>query len=538
MRRRNRNLMAAVIGMSMALLFSLRLGEIQTDAKETDADSSKAWCSTLLGENVLEMNFGEYTCFHFLLPRDEEVKIEIWHSNDVRPLGCLYGISYPMDLSNEGSRGFPIYKQNRTLREEIQTERLETLSTHGTYQKANRIPGMEGENLLIWKGQYVPADEEFPRYVQPGSYEIRITSLDFGCSGEVLVVPIQILGSGEGGRLTKEDIESVMQREETFPMEHMHVLDTLIDPEHCEVSLLSGELLWEEKDFSGEEGKLPFSHYHRAGRYYPDQGLDIAGMGDLWTHSYSYRAEIYRMDIQIYLPRGESISFSREYRKGWQPWGEGELPYRLDETENGFLLYVPTGGSVFFNSEGKATQIVQADGSKIRLMYSGERLYRVTSDTDHLNFQYKNERLVRVTNANGEQVDFTYGEEELASAVLPDGTKLSYTHDEKHQLLQVDRNDELEMAVEYGEYSTMTGRAKVSVLRMPGEGLHRIYSYDEKEKEHMYREKDGGGLSVSYENEYGADYEGCIWTLYDRRGNKIRSSDSSGKTIVYEGYGL
>lgn len=492
------------------------------------------------GETAEKIEFGQFTVLEFTLPRNLEVKAELFLPNLDRSLGCLYAVSFQEHMRNQGSLGAPDYEWKRKMEEEEIQGELETFSISGFYEKTSRISGIGSSdesisNYLIWKGQYVPVDEAYPRYVKPGSYEIRITPLDSSFASQAVSVPLVIRGSGEMESLSQEDVRTVLEREKTyFPREHMHVLDVWMEPQNCRVSLKTGELLWQEQDIAAEEGgMIPFVRYHRNGKYYPDQGLNLAGLGDLWTHSYSYFADIYRMDVIVYLPGGQVLNFGKEYRRGWQNYDDDR--YRLGETEDGFVLQIPEGGEVFFNSEGRPVRIARADGSELHLAYAGGRLYRVSSDTERLSFSYKGDRLTKVSNDRGEKIQFFYedGSKEVAEVSREDA-RSRYQYDDHHQLLKVlDETGNPRMEAVYGTYSNITGRAKAEFLRLPEENFSCTFAYDESGKRNICQVKDGNTLVMTYKENYGAEYQNCSWMLYDKQGSLLRSSEASGKTDVY-----
>ncbi len=527
-----------------AVLFSLPFQRVQAGTENPEAIQARL--CTVFGESISAMKFGQFACLEFTLPQDLDVKVELCLPKSEDSLGCLYAVFYGEHLKNRGSRGLPDYEWKRRIEEEELRSELKTLSVRGAYEKAERIWGMgartedsSGEsmtNYLIWKGQYVPVREAYPRYVKPGNYELRITPLDPGFGSLAVRIPLTVSGSGEGERLTQEDVQTVLEREEqSFPLEHMHVLDILTEHPNCRVDLGSGELIWREPDIpAGGEGELPFERFHHAGQYYNDKGLNIAGLGDLWTHSYSYFADIYRMDIMIYLPEGKILNFQKVYRKGWQCFGSE--PYFLEEAENGFVLKTPEGEEISFHENGRAVRIRQADGSELRLSYAPDRLIQVSSDTDRLFFTYDKERLVKVTSDLGAKITFFYQGESgnVAESVSESGAHVRYEYDGKGQLSKVwDGAGDLRMEALYGEYSNMTGRAKAESLWLPGEDLRLTFSYDDSKKRNICRKKNGGSLAMSYEGNQGYEYETCTWMLFDEQGQLLRISDPAGKTTVY-----
>ncbi len=532
---RKKRILAMIL---LVFLAALSLSPEAVQAERENSGEIQARLCTLSGEAMETMKFGRFACLEFALPQDLEVKIELCLPNYGEPLGCLYGVFYGEHLKNQGSRGMPDYEWKRQMEEEELRSGLETLSLRGFYEKTERLfgTGHPFSNYLVWKGQYVPRGESYPRYIKPGSYELRIMPLDTSFRSQEVRIPLTVRGGGEEGILTEEDVQAVLDREESaFPLEHMHVLDTLAEHRNCRVDLRTGELLWQDLDIrTDEEGGLPFARFHHAGQYYNDQGLNIAGLGDLWTHSYSYFADIYRMDIDIYLPKGEILNFQKVYRKGWQCFGD--RPYTLEEGEEGFILRTPEGDKITFNDSGQASRILKADGRELRLSYVSDRLVQVFSDTDRLFFSYDKERLVKVTSDLGAKVEFCYqGESGNVAESLPeDGTSTRYEYDEKGQLGKVWRGaGDLEMEVSYGEYSNITGRAKAELLRLPKEDLQLTFSYEDSEKMNICRKKGGGALALAYGENYSSEYANGTWMLFDKDGQLMRSSDPTGKTTVY-----
>ena len=484
------------------------------------------------------LKYGSYVCLAFTLPEDGKMKAEMYYSNGVR-MGTLYGISYYGCVSDNGLDG---YEWKKGHSEEL-LKGMEGLELRPAYKKMygfqgigepeTGLPSGMDSNYLIWKGQYIPEEEQYPRYVQPGRYVIRLSPLKPAHVWEPIQMEIVVTGSGEEGALTKEDVERVTERELTdFSHEPVHVEDLFPDIEKGFVDMKNGTLWWRETDLKAEEeNELKFERIYHSLEF-DLENRSCVGLGNGWTHTYSYFAEIYRTDMVIYTAGGERLNYTKVYREGWQTY-PGD-PFFLEEGDECFLLYEPDGDVVTFDLEGHAVQIVSSDGTVTELEYEGNYLSKVSEGEKSLTFLYNGEYLSEVKDQKGRSISFQYqGNGDLAGVRTEGGNTLHYTYDEYHNLLTAaDGNGEKELIVSY-ERSMGIGRVSlVNSFQIAGRA-ERTYSYNSDREGKTCTEKErGGGTRVLFSTDtYWPEQN--KWSLYNKRGKLIRETEDSGKTTVY-----
>lgn len=235
--------------------------------------------------------------------------------------------------------------------------------------EAEELPEGILHNYLIWKGQFVTAPGGIPQYAPPGEYEIRITPTMASLSKHTASIFFTIKGSGASGEVTEEDIQRILQRErEFFPGESSGFPALVTLKSGDPVDLLSGALNWSYQDLL-VEGKEPLNFT----RTYVSsmRNRDISGLGNGWTHPYSYFADMYRHDISVYMPGGGVINYQKIYGGGFQTTEGNE--YALIETgDGGFILSSDRGKTITFNSDGRATRVEESNGVVTTLEYSGD----------------------------------------------------------------------------------------------------------------------------------------------------------------------
>lgn len=490
--------------------------------------------------NVLK--FGSYSCLAFTLPESGKIKAEIYYSNGIR-MGTLYGISY---YGCVNYIGYDTYEWKEGSKEEL-LKGLEGLEIRPIYEKLYGFQGIAElesglpfgmySNYLIWKGQYIPNEEQYPRYVQPGKYVIQISPLKPSVDLEPVCLEVMIKGSGKDGALTKEDVELMRERELTdFPHEPIHIADMFSDTEKGYVDMRDKALWWRHTDLTAEEDdELEFKRiYHSLSIIWND--FDSAGLGMGWTHNYSYSARIFRRDIIIRMEGDRELSFSKNYTGEWVANWE-HTPYTLTMGENCFWLHEPDGRIVTFDMEGRAIQIETRDGKIIRLEYEEKLLSKVSEGEKCLSFTYVGERLYKVTDQKGRSVSFDYEGEtrkNLVEVHNGDGGTLCYTYDEKHDLLTaVDARGEVELEASYEPCMDVGSNSQVASFWMQG-SPKKLYTYEGDWEMNTVTEKEEGGGTRVLVYKVGYQYEENAWSLFDEDGELVRETDFAGRTTVYD----
>ncbi len=381
-------------------------------------------------------------------------------------------------------------------------------------------------NYLIWKGQFVISEEATPEYAPPGDYEIRITPTTPSLLKHTASIFFTIKGSGSGGSVTEEDIQKILDRErEFFKNEHSGFPALVTLKSGDPVDLLSGALNWSYRDLL-VEGKEPLDFT----RTYVSsmRNRDISGLGNGWTHPYSYFAEMYRHDISVYMPGGGVINYQKVYGSGFRT-AEGN-EYALMETgDGGFILSSDRGRTITFNAGGRATKVEESNGVVTTLEYSGDRLSRVSTKTGSLHFAYDGDRLAFVSDDSGRKVAFGYSGTDLTTVENSDGDTITYTYDGNHNLLTVtDLSGNRVLENTYDDFW------RVATQKMPGRGL-MSFSYGEGTS--SYHEEGGKTQTITYDDEDRitsmTDDAGTVQYEYDGRSRLISTTNKRGGVTSY-----
>lgn len=382
-------------------------------------------------------------------------------------------------------------------------------------------------NYLIWKGQFATSAESLPQYAPPGEYEIRITPTTPSLSKHTASLFFTIKGGDkDDGSVTEEDIKKILDREREFFKNENSGFPALVtlksgDP----VDLLSGALNWSYRDLL-VEGKEPLDFT----RTYVSsmRNRDISGLGNGWTHPYSYFAEMYRHDISVYMPWGGVINYQKVYGSGFRT-AEGN-EYALSETgDGGFVLSSDRGKTITFNAGGRATKVEEGNGVVTTLEYSGDRLSRVSTKTGSLRFAYDGDRLASVLDDSGGKVFFGYSGTDLATVENPDGDTITYTYDENHNLLTVtDMSGKRVLENTYDDFW------RIATQKMPGRGL-MTFSYGEGTS--SYHEEGGKTQTITYDDNDRitsiTDDAGTEYYAYDDRNRLVSAADKRGSVTAY-----
>ena len=490
------------------------------------------------------LSYGSYACLTFNLLEPGEMKAELYYANGICA-GILYGISY-QDAIKHTAQLNPSAYEWKEERQKEPWEEMGRLCLRPDYKGLYRFQGIaqpedgsangDDVNCLFWKGQYIPVEQQYPRYAQPGRYEIRISSLKPSKVQENICFSITIVGSGENGTLTQDDSEELQEREALeFIHEPLHIEDLFLDTEKGFVNMENGTLRWSETDLYAEkEDELSFERMYRSQEFFGEY-LNFAALGVGWTHTYSYYAEIFRSNMVVFTPDGSKMNYTKEYNNGWQTYPGS--PYVLEEGDECFLLYEPDGDVVTFDMDGHAVKIEASDGRVTELTYKWDRLIQVQEGEKSLTFTYKGDYISTVTDQKGRSVSFSYRgseEKELLKVRQVDGGNIRYSYDEKHNL-QKALNDQGEAELEASYETSMTiGRVSQVISFRQSQMTEKTYAYDAGMDGYICVEKDEDGSKRIFHSK--TDYwpERDAWALYDNNGVLIRETSVSGKTTIYD----
>ena len=323
------------------------------------------------------------------------------------------------------------------------------------------------------------------------------------------------------------EMEETVEPEDAFEAEPAMEIEGIGLPEKGQVDLMTGQLYLEQTDFPGSgESPVEFTRVYHSLDYGSNREENFFGIGTYWTHSYAYHAEIFRHNVALTMPDGTMQNWYKEYRKGWQL---DDLPYTLEEGENGFLLTEPDGKTVLLGNDGWPTEITEANGELIELSYENGRLKRVSTENGYLEFSYQGDYIASITDSAGNQAFYAQDElGNLVQAVQPDGQGFSYAYDEKQDAVtgsnlisMEDKEGHSLLKAEYVRGQKIGGACQVSSLLTKGQPGW-TFSYDIYEGRHVCQEWGGGSLELTYEAPLPDVY---IWTWYDEEGIKIRQEE-------------
>ena len=271
-------------------------------------------------------------------------------------------------------------------------------------------------NYFVWCGQYYDSLTGSQVYAPPGNYEIRITPTYTSQQNLIRKIPFTIVGGEGGSEVTNEDIlRMIIQEREIFPNLFSGFPSLRYVYNGDPVDLLSGALRWSYQDLL-VEGKEPLQFE----RTYVSslRNRNDFGLGNGWTHTYSYFADIYSSDVKVILPEGGAINFSLSFDESYSADDGNE--YSLIKDGDGFILSSDRGKTIWFNGDGRATKIEESDGTITTLENSGDKLTKVSTDTGSFSFTYDGDRLVSVTDNSGRSVAFGYSGTDLTTVTNPD----------------------------------------------------------------------------------------------------------------------
>ena len=192
---------------------------------------------------------------------------------------------------------------------------------------------------------------------------------------------------------------------------------------------------------------------------------DDFGLGNGWTHTYSYFADILSSDVRVFFPEGGVVEFALDYDGSYTASDGNE--YSLHKNGDGFLLSSTGGKQVWFNGDGTASKVSYPDGTVINIENSAGKPSKVTTKTGSLYFSYSGGHLVSVKDDSGREVTYEYSGSDLSRVINPDGDSMTYTYDENHNMLTATNlNGALVLENTYDDYY------RVSTQKMPGRIYH------------------------------------------------------------------
>ena len=282
----------------------------------------------------------------------------------------------------------------------------------------------------MWKGEVIQNLGDTPAYLQPGNYTIQI--IPKAQSLLPITLPFVIGGSGADGALTEEDILGAIYRDMVYFPGFSSGYPSLKfctggDP----VDLLSGSLNWTYTDLT-LDGKHPltFTRTYLSGM----REIDDSGLGKGWSHNYSYRAETFEGNVDVYLPGGGHIYYYLEYDNTYTT-NKGNA-WHLEIWGEGYRMYHDNGQEVYFDGDGYAVRIAEAGGNLITLTYEDGRLSAVSNTSGSFRFSYSGDHISTVTDSAGRTLSLDYGSS-LTKVQNPDGDSFAYSYDENNCLSEI-----------------------------------------------------------------------------------------------------
>lgn len=167
-------------------------------------------------------------------------------------------------------------------------------------------------------------------------------------------------------------------------------------------------------------------------RYYNSQLTTNSGLGNGWTHTYSWRIKASGSNMVVTTDTGRSIYFSPS-GSNWTPQ-VGEFGTLTGTAATGFHYKTKYGTDIRFDNttsnSGRLLTITPPDNTAINIGYSsGLLISTVTSGNLHLTFVYTASQLTQIT-ASGSSLQWNYGytSGELGQVTFPTNGALKYTY--------------------------------------------------------------------------------------------------------------
>lgn len=288
------------------------------------------------------------------------------------------------DVSGQDIPEIEMAEEMQDIPEDFYIRRDFRTGTFGARAAAEQRPDLI-HNFIVWKGEVIQNLGDTPAYLQPGNYTIQI--IPKAQSLLPITLPFVIGGSGADGALTEEDILGAIYRDMVYFPGFSSGYPSLKfctggDP----VDLLSGSLNWTYTDLT-LDGKHPltFTRTYLSGM----REIDDSGLGNGWSHNYSYRAEMFEGNVDVYLPGGGHIYYYLEYDNTYTT-NKGNA-WHLEDWGEGYRMYHDNGQEVYFDGDGYAVRIAEAGGNVITLTYEGGRLSTVSNTSGSFHFSYSGE---------------------------------------------------------------------------------------------------------------------------------------------------
>lgn len=298
------------------------------------------------------------------------------------------------------------------------------------------------------------------------------------------------------------------------------------------VDLRTGSLLFTCNGFpGGEESPVEFGFTYRST---PPSANSVernaSGLGTQWTHSYYWRADIWRGMVAVFSPDGLQTQWSRKYGRGYQSNSSRltrQAQTSLERRDGLVTVTTAEGQKIYFDDQGRAVGIRESNGSLTKLWYDGKKLKWVFTEDGWLHFQYEDGLLIQVTDSMGNQLFFTYTENrQMASVSSSMGHKLCFGYKGSivrtagDYLVSVENEEGKQiLKAEYGS-SNSAEVHRDSVYYLEGDGQpKRWFTYNPYvEEKNTCETEDGRVLIFDHSDSLEGQAE---WNWYDREGKLI-----------------
>lgn len=368
-------------------------------------------------------------------------------------------------------------------------------------------------NFIAWKGDVVPDGGGAPVPLEQGIYMIVFEPKDPSVAAYKGYLPF------------------IVADPSTDPAKMQEKAQALTDPLNLQwgdpVNAINGNLAWEYKDLQVEgDEPLYFSRLYNS-----INAEDTFGIGNGWSHTYAYKAELNKSYANVTLASGDSVYFEVDYDGTFShPRG---CPYEFKKSGGSFiLLNKRTNEQVLFDSKGYPTEMIDAKGRSTTIEQTGGKLQSVSNSTGTLTFTYNGENISSVSDDAGRMVTYTYSGGDLAKTINPDSDSLKYTYDGDHNLIKVENfNGTIYMTNVYD------GSHRVIEQYLPERGTS-FYEYDLEAGINRYRDENGKEAAIQYDENHRITEEttndGTRTFRYDKLDRVIEETDRRGSTYSYE----
>lgn len=262
------------------------------------------------------------------------------------------------------------------------------------------------------------------------------------------------------------------------------------------------------------------------------ESLDIP-LGKGWSHTYNIiLKEITAGNITLKLGGGDIRNFVLSGSTYLPESTSNDTTSIIKNADNSYTRTFKNGATQTFNSSGQLTTIIDINGNKTTLTYSGSDLTNISDPTGRtLTITSTGGRISSIKDPAGRITTFTYNGNLLASVTDPSGNSWNYVYDANSQMVQK---------------TTPAGNQSTNVYDATGkntsstdpEGKTKTISYDSATSSTV-TEKDGSTWTRAYDPALNVptattDPLGNITNkTFDSKGNLLTISTPDGRVTSY-----